>query len=38
MPRRPAKDEDADSVCEDSVNADPGRGEEDVCSSVSARD
>ena len=30
-------DEDADSVCEDSVNTAPGRDEEDACSSVSAR-
>ena len=30
-------DEDADSVCEDSMNTAPGRGEEDACSSISAR-
>ena len=30
-------DEDAHSVCEDSVNTAPGRGEEDACSSISAR-
>ena len=32
-----AMDEDADSVCEDSMNTAPGRVEEDACSSVSAR-
>ena len=30
-------DEDADSVCEDSRNTAPGRGEEDACSSISAK-
>ena len=30
-------DEDADSVCEDSMNTAPGRDAEDACSSVSAR-
>ena len=35
--REKAMDEDADSVCEDSMNTAPDRGEEDACSSVSAR-
>ena len=39
--RGKAMDEDADSVCEDSMNTAPGRGEEDkntdACSRVSAR-
>ena len=30
-------DEYADRVCEDSMNTAPGRGEEDACSSISAR-
>ena len=34
--RGKAMDEGADSVCEDSLNTAPGRGEEDACSSVSA--
>ena len=36
--RGKAMDEDAVSECEDSMNTAPGRGEEDACSSVSARD
>ena len=35
--REKAMDKDADSVCEDSMNTAPGRGEEDACSSVSAK-
>ena len=35
--RGKAMDEDADSVCEDSMNTAPGRGEEDACSSIWAR-
>ena len=35
--RGKAMDEDSDSVCENSMNTAPGRGEEDACSSVSAR-
>jgi len=36
--RGKAMDEDADRVCEDSMNTAPGRGEEDACSNVSTRD
>ena len=35
--RGKAMDVDADSACEDSMNTAPGRGEEDACSSISAR-
>ena len=36
--RGKAMDEDADRVCEDSMNTASGRGEEDACSNVSTRD
>ena len=35
--RGKAMDDYANSVCEDSMNTAPGRGEEDACSSVSAK-
>ena len=35
--RGKAMDEYADNVCEDSMNTAPGRGEDEACSSVSAR-